>query len=129
MPGAVSARKVAERTAVLSNVSGGSPSPVSPAVRFPARLMSDNESVRDACTCLGGFLGMFLGATLGFAVCMKLVVDKVARNDGTVDPNQALLPFLGVLAAGCVGAVAGAVLIRLVFAGYTMMFSSSGGKR
>jgi hypothetical protein len=92
-------------------------------------LMSDKESIRDAGTCLGGFLGMFLGAMLGFAICMKFVVDKVARNDGTVHPNQAFLPFLGVLAAGCVGAVAGAVLIRLVFAAYSKVFSSPGEKR
>jgi hypothetical protein len=91
--------------------------------------MSDRESVRDAGTCLGGFLGMFLGAMLGFAVCMKFVVDKVNRNDGTVHANQALLPFLGVMAAGCIGAVAGAVLVRLGFAAYTRVFSSPGEKR
>ena len=65
--------------------------------------------MRDAGTCLGGFLGMFLGAMLGFAICMKFAFEKVARNDGTVQPNQAVLPFLGVMAAACVGAVAGAV--------------------
>ena len=65
--------------------------------------MSDRKSVRDSGTCLGGFLGMFLGAMLGFAACMKFVVGKVNRNDGTVHPNQALLPFLGVMAAGCIG--------------------------
>ena len=92
-------------------------------------MMSDKQSVRDAGTCLGGFLGMFLGAMLGFAICMKFVVDKVARNDGTVHPDQAFLPFLGVMAAGCIGAVAGAVLIRLAFAAYTMLFSSPGAKR
>ena len=86
--------------------------------------MSKRESVRDAGTCLGGFLGMFLGAILGFAICMKFVFDKVARTDGTVQSNQALLPFLGVVAAACVGAVAGALLIRLVFAVYTRMFLS-----
>ena len=91
--------------------------------------MSDKESVRDTGTCLGGFLGMFLGAMLGFAICIKFIVDKVARNDGTVDANQALLPFLGVLAAGCIGAVAGAVFIRLVFAAYAIVFSSPGEKR
>jgi hypothetical protein len=95
---------------------------------FP-RSMSDKESVRDAGTCLGGFLGMFFGAMLGFAICMKFLVNRVARNDGTVDANQALWPFLGVVAAGCVGAVAGAVLIRLCFAVYTMVFSSPGEKR
>ena len=93
------------------------------------RSMSDRESVRDAGTCLGGFLGMFLGAMVGFAICMKFMVDKVARNDGTVDPNQALLPFLGVMAAGCIGAVAGALLIRLAFAAYTRVFSSPSEKR
>jgi hypothetical protein len=86
--------------------------------------MSDRESVRDAGTCLGGFLGMFLGAMLGFAICMKAVVDKVALNDGTIHPNQALLPFLGVMAAGCIGAVAGALLIRLAFAAYARAFAS-----
>jgi hypothetical protein len=91
--------------------------------------MSDKESIRDAGTCLGGFLGMFLGAMLGFAICMKFIVDRAARNDGAVDPNQALLPFLGVMAAGCVGAAAGAVLIRLCFAVYAMVFSSPGEKR
>lgn len=91
--------------------------------------MSDKESIRDAGTCLGGFLGMFLGAMLGFAICMKFIVDRAARNDGAVDPNQAFLPFLGVLAAGCIGAVAGAVLVRFVFAAYTVVFSSLGAKR
>jgi hypothetical protein len=90
--------------------------------------MSNKESVRDAGTCLGGFLGMFLGAMLGFAVCMKYAFDKVARNDGTVQSNQALLPFLGVMAAACIGAVAGALLIRLVFAVYATVFSSPGEK-
>ena len=91
--------------------------------------MSNKESVRDAGTCLGGFLGMFLGAMLGFAVCMKFVFDKVARNDGTVHSNQALLPFLGVMAAACVGAVAGALVIRLAFAAYAMVFFPPGEKR
>jgi hypothetical protein len=91
--------------------------------------MSNRESVRDAGTCLGGFLGMFLGAMIGFAICMKFVVDKVARNDGTVHSNQALLPFLGVMAAGCIGAVAGALLIRLVLAASTRVFSWPDEKR
>jgi hypothetical protein len=60
---------------------------------------------------------------------MKFIVDRAAHNDGTVDPNQALWPFLGVMAAGCVGAVVGAVLIRVCFAVYAMMFSSPGEKR
>ncbi len=90
--------------------------------------MSNRESVRDAGTCLGGFLGMFLGAMLGFAICMKFVFDKVARNDGTVQSNQALLPFLGVMAGACIGAVAGALLIRLAFAVYAMVFFSPGEK-
>jgi hypothetical protein len=72
---------------------------------------------------------MFLGASLGFAVCMKFVVDRAVRNDGTVHQNQALLPFFGIMAAGCVGAVAGALLIRLMFTAYTMVFSSSGEQR
>ena len=71
---------------------------------------------------------MFLGAMLGFAICMKFVFEKVARNDGTVHSNQALLPFLGVMASACVGAVAGALLIRLVFAVYAKVFSSPGEK-
>ncbi|HEY1377105.1 MAG TPA: hypothetical protein VGF55_09945 [Gemmataceae bacterium] len=91
--------------------------------------MSNKESVRDAGTCLGGFLGMFLGAMLGFAVCMKAVVDRVNRNDGTVHPDQALLPFLGVMAAACVGAAAGALLVRLAFAAYALMFPPPGEKR
>jgi hypothetical protein len=91
--------------------------------------MSNRESVRDAGTCLGGFLGMFLGGMLGFAICMKVMFEKVARNDGTVRSDQALLPVLGVMAAACVGAVAGALLIRLVFAVYAMVFSSPGEKR
>jgi hypothetical protein len=90
--------------------------------------MNKKESVRDAVTCLGGFLGMFLGAMLGFGICLKFVVDKVARNDGTVDQNQALLPFLGVVAAACIGAAAGALLIRLVFNVFTIVFSSAGEK-
>ena len=71
---------------------------------------------------------MLLGGMLGFAICMKFVFDKVARNDGTVQQNQALLAFLGVTAAGCIGAVAGALLIRLVFAVFTVVFSSPGEK-
>ncbi|MFO0810257.1 MAG: hypothetical protein U0746_16670 [Gemmataceae bacterium] len=90
--------------------------------------MSNTESMRDAGTCLGGFLGMFLGAMLGFAVCMKFVFEKVARNDGTVHANQALLPFLGVMAAACVGAVAGALVSRLVFAAFARVFSARGDK-
>jgi hypothetical protein len=90
--------------------------------------MSNKESVRDVGTCLGGFLGMFLGAMLGFAICMKFIVEKAAREDGTVHSNQALLPFLGVMASACIGAVAGALLIRLVFAVYAMVFYSPGEK-
>ena len=91
--------------------------------------MNSNESVRDAGTCLGGFLGLFLGAMLGFAFCMKYMVDRVARDDGTVHSNQALLPFLGVMAGACLGAAAGALLIRLAFAAYTMAIGSAGEKR
>jgi hypothetical protein len=65
---------------------------------------------------------------LGFAICLKFVFDRVARNDGTIQQNQALLPFLGVMAAACIGVVAGALLIRLVFAVFTVVFSSSGEK-
>ncbi|HEX4591906.1 MAG TPA: hypothetical protein VH120_18350, partial [Gemmataceae bacterium] len=68
-------------------------------------------------------------AAIAFAVCMKVVVDRVARNDGGVHPDQAFLPFLGVLAAGCVGAVAGALLVRLAFAAYATVFSSSRERR
>ena len=99
-----------------------------PKVSRFTKFMSDKQSVRDTGTCLGGFLGMFLGAMLGFAICMKFLVDKVARNDGEFDSNLALLAFLGVMATGCIGAV-GAVLIRLVFAAYTMVFSLPGEKR
>lgn len=90
--------------------------------------MSNKESVRDAGTCLGGFLGMFLGAMLGFAICMKFMFAKVANNDGTVQTNHALLPFFGVLASACIGAVAGALLSRLIFAVYTKVFLSLGKK-
>jgi hypothetical protein len=90
--------------------------------------MNNKELVRDAGTCLGGFLGMFIGAMLGFAFCMKYLVDKVNREDGSVHSNQALLPFLGVMACACIGAAAGALLIRLVFAVYAMVFSSPGEK-
>jgi hypothetical protein len=86
--------------------------------------MSQNESWRDAGTCLGGFLGMFLGSMLGFAICMKYVFTKVATNDGSVQSNQALLPFLGVMAAACIGAVVGALLVRLVIIVYAKIFSS-----
>jgi hypothetical protein len=74
----------------------------------------------------GGFLGMFLRAMLGFAVCMKFVVDRAVRNDGTVHANQALLPVLGGMAAACIGAVAGALLIRLEFAADAKVVSRSG---
>ncbi len=86
------------------------------------------ESARDAGTCLGGFLGMFLGAMLGFAICMKFMFAKVARNDGAVQSNQALLPFLGVMACACIGMVAGALLTRLVFALYAKVFHAPGKK-
>ena len=91
--------------------------------------MNKRESLRDACTCLGGFLGMFLGAMLGFAIGMKFVADKVARNDGTVQSNQALLPFLGVMVAACIGTVTGALLFRFVFAVHAIVFYSPGKKR
>src|SRR5688572_31382223 len=53
---------------------------------------------------------------LSLTTLFRSVFDKVARNDGTVQSNQALLPFLGVLAAACAGAAAGALLVRLAFA-------------
>jgi hypothetical protein len=90
--------------------------------------MSSTESVRDAGTCFGGFLGMFFGGMLGFAVCMKFAFERVAREDGTVNPNQALVPFLGVMAGGCIGAVAGALLIRFLFAVFTIVFATPGKK-
>ena len=90
--------------------------------------MNKMESARDAGTCLGGFLGMFLGAMLGFAICMKFMFAKVARNDGTVQSNQALLPLLGVFACACIGMVAGALLTRLVLALYAKVFHSPGKK-
>jgi hypothetical protein len=71
---------------------------------------------------------MFLGAMLDSAFCMKFLVDKAAREDGTVHSNRALLPFLGVMASACIGAVAGALLIRLVIAVYATVFSSLGKK-
>src|SRR5262245_61064598 len=86
--------------------------------------MSNQESVRDAGLCLGGFLGLFFGGMFGFAVCTKLAFEKVARNAGSVHPNQALLPFLGVMAGACIGAIAGVVLIRFLFAVYSILFGS-----
>ena len=71
---------------------------------------------------------MFLGAMFGFAICMKLLEDKINRNDGTVHSNQALTPFLGVMAAACIGAVAGALLFRFAFTIYAMVFHSPGKK-
>lgn len=85
--------------------------------------MSNKESAGDAGLCLGGFLGLFLGGILGFAICIRFMFDKIARNDGTVHPNQALIPFLGVMAGACIGAAAGVVLVRLVFAVYTTVFA------
>jgi len=85
--------------------------------------MSSMESPRDTGTCLGGFLGLFLGGILGFAICIRFLYDRIANNDGTVHPHQALVPFLGVMAGACVGAVAGVLLIRIVFAVYARLFS------
>ncbi len=87
--------------------------------------MSNTESMRDAGTCLGGFLGMFLGAMLGFALFMQFLFGRVARNDGTIPENLALLPFLGVMAAGCVGAVGGALLARLACTACAKVCSST----
>src|SRR5688572_15926507 len=84
--------------------------------------MSKQESVRDAGMCLGGFLGLFLGGMIGFAVCTKFAFEKIARNDGSVHPNQALLPFLGVMAGACLGATAGVAVMRLAFAVYSFAF-------
>jgi hypothetical protein len=60
---------------------------------------------------------------LGFAVCMKYVVDRIDRNDDTVHSSQALAPFLGIMAGACLGALIGALLIRVVIAVYAMAFS------
>ena len=90
--------------------------------------MNKQESVRDAGMCLGGFLGLFLGGMLGFAVCTQFVYEKIARNDGSQHPNQALLPFLGVMAGACVGAVIGVVAIRLAFAVYSIAFPEPADK-
>ena len=86
------------------------------------------ESARDAGTCLGGFLGLFLGGILGFAICIRFLYDRIAGNDGTVHPHQALVPFLGVMAGACVGAVAGVMLIRLVYVVYALAFPPSAEK-
>jgi uncharacterized membrane protein YoaK (UPF0700 family) len=90
--------------------------------------MNNQESMRDAGTCLGGFLGLFLGAMLGCAICLRFFVDKLSRDDGSVESNQALLPFLGVIVGACVGAIVGALAVRLLFAGYAMLFRSTGEK-
>jgi len=82
--------------------------------------MCNSESARDAGLCLGGFLGLFLGGILGFGVCIRFLYARIANNDGTVHPHQALLPFLGVMAGACVGAVAGVLLIRCLFLIYTI---------
>ena len=60
---------------------------------------------------------------------IKALVDKVNRDDGSVHQNQALAPFLGVMAGACIGAAAGALLIRLLFAVYAMVFPSPKEKR
>jgi len=93
-----------------------------------AAVTSNQESVRDAGTCLGGFLGLFLGAMLGFAFCMKYIVDKVARDDGSVHSNQALAPCFGVMAGASIGAIGGALAIRFAFATYAMVFRPPHGK-
>ena len=91
--------------------------------------MSNRESARDAGACLGGFLGLFLGGILGFGICVRFVYDRIAGNDGTVHSHQALLPFLGVMAGGCIGALAGVALIRLLFAVYAIAFPTPAEKR
>jgi len=91
--------------------------------------MGNRESARDAGMCLGGFLGLFLGGIVGFAVCIRFLYRRIADNDGTVHAHQALLPFLGVMAGACVGAVAGVVLIRLLFAVYTIASPAPREKR
>jgi hypothetical protein len=91
--------------------------------------MSNEYSVRDAGTCLGGFLGLFLGAMLGFAFCMKYMVQRVANDDGSVHSNQALWPFLGVMTGACVGAVVGALAMRFAFAVYAMVGGAGDRKK
>jgi hypothetical protein len=87
--------------------------------------MSNRESLRDAGTCLGGFLGLFLGAMLGCAICLRFFVDKLSRNDDSVSSNQTLWPFIGVIAGACVGAIIGALIFRLFVAGYATVFRST----
>jgi hypothetical protein len=91
--------------------------------------MSSKDSARDAGLCLGGFLGLFLGGILGFAICIRFLYDRIATNDGTVHPHQALLPFLGVMAGACVGAAAGVLLMRSLFAVYAIAFMPPADKR
>lgn len=88
--------------------------------------MNNQESMRDAATCLGGFLGLFLGAMLGFAFGMKFLVDRAVNEDGSVHSNMALMPFLGVMAIACVGAVLGAVVVRVLYNVGARAFSSRG---
>jgi hypothetical protein len=66
---------------------------------------------------------------LGFAFCMKYIVDKANREDGSAHSNQALAPFLGVMAGSWLGAFVGALLIRLAFAAYSMVFFAPGEKK
>jgi len=84
--------------------------------------MSKQETVRDAGMCLGGFLGLFFGGMFGFAICTQFAFERVLHNDGSVHPNQALLPFLGVMAGACVGAALGVIAMRLAFAVHSILF-------
>ena len=84
--------------------------------------MRDRESTRDVGTCLGGLLGMFVGAFLSFAVFAKMAFEKAARNDGSVDPNSALMPFVWVMVGAVFGIVVGAVLFRSLTSAFLALF-------
>jgi hypothetical protein len=79
--------------------------------------------------CLGGFLGLFLGGMVGFAICIRFLYDRIASNDGTVHSHQALVPFLGVMTGGCVGAVAGVLILRFLFAVFSLTSDRPSGAK
>jgi hypothetical protein len=57
------------------------------------------------------------------------MVQRVANDDGSVHSNQALWPFLGVMAGACVGAVAGALAMRFAFTVYAIVGGAGDGKK